>query len=97
MSNFTFQDVINASVLRVKPQKVAMENIQATHLLQLVHLDYLMIRVTKGGKDVHMLVILDHFMRYIQALITSLQTAKCTVQALWYRFVVYWLTRKHNL
>ena len=36
-----------------KPQKRAMENIQTTHMLQLVHLDYLMIKATKGGKDVH--------------------------------------------
>ena len=60
-----------------------MENIWATHPLQLVHLDYLAIRVTEGGKDVCMLVITDHFMRYTQTLVTSLQTAKCTAQALW--------------
>ena len=40
-----------------------MENTQATHLLQLIHLDYLMIEVTEGGKDVHVLVIMDHFMQ----------------------------------
>ena len=54
-----------------------------THPLQLVHLNYLTIEVTKGGKDVHMLIITDHFMRYAQALVTSSQTAKCTAQALW--------------
>ena len=57
-----------------------MENTWATHLLQLVHLDYLTIEVTEGGKDVHELIITDHFMRYVQ--ITSLQTTKCTAQAL---------------
>ena len=45
-----------------------MENIQATHPLQLVHLDYLTIKVTEGGKDVHILMITDHFMPYGQAL-----------------------------
>ena len=65
-----------------------MENIQATHLLQLVYLDYLTIKVTEGGKDVHMLIITDHFMRYVQALVTSLQTANCTAQALQDQFVV---------
>ena len=60
-----------------------MENIQATHLLQLLPLDYLMIEVTEGGMDVHVLIITDHFMRYMQALVTSSQTAKCTAQALW--------------
>ena len=34
-----------------KPQKAVMENIQATHELQLVHLDYLMTEVTKAGND----------------------------------------------
>ena len=60
-----------------------MENIQATHPLQLVHFDYLIIEVTEGGKgkDVHVLIITDHFKRYGQSLVTSSQTAKCTAQA----------------
>ena len=66
-----------------KPQKVAMENIRATHSLQLVHLDYLTIKVTEGGKDVHLLIITDHFMRYAQALVISLHVAKCAAQTLW--------------
>ena len=60
-----------------------MENIQAIHLLQLVHLDYLTIEVTEGGKDVHTLIITDHFTWYAQALEASSQTVKCTAQALW--------------
>ena len=55
-----------------------MENIQATHPLQLVHLDYLTIEVTEGGKDVHVLIIKYHFMRYALARVTSLETTKCT-------------------
>ena len=46
-----------------KPQRAEMENIQATYPLQLVHLDYHTIEMTGGGKDVHMLIITDHFMR----------------------------------
>ena len=46
-----------------------MENIQATYPLQLVHLDYLTIETTEGGKDGHVLIITDHFM--MQALVTS--------------------------
>ena len=45
-----------------RPQKLAIENIQATHPPQLVHLDYLTIEVTKEGKDVHILIIMDPFM-----------------------------------
>ena len=66
-----------------------MTNIQATHPLQLVWLDNCMIEVTEGGKDVHMLIITDHFMRYVQALVTSSQTAECAAQALWDRSVIH--------
>ena len=65
-----------------KPQRLAVENIQAINPLQLVHLDYLMIKSTEDGKDVHVLIITDLFMRYAQALVTSSQTTKCTAQAL---------------
>ena len=64
-----------------KPQRAEMENIQATYPLQLMYLDYLTIEATEGGKDVHLLIITDHFMRYALALVTSSQTAKCTAQA----------------
>ena len=60
-----------------------MKSIQATHLLQLVYLDYPTIEATKDGKDVHVLFITGHFTRYAQALVTSSQTARCTAQALW--------------
>ena len=55
-----------------------MKNIQATYQLQLVHLDYLTIEMTEGEKDVHVFIIADHFMRYVQALVTSSETVKCT-------------------
>ena len=42
-----------------------------------------MIKAVEGGRDVFMLVITDHFLWYVQALVTSLQTAKCKAQALW--------------
>ena len=60
-----------------------MENILVTHPLQLVHVDYLMIKVAKGEKDAYVIIITDHFMRYAQALATSSQTAMHTAQALW--------------
>ena len=67
-----------------------MENIQATLSLELVHLDYLMFKDTEGGKDLHMLVITDHFMWYAQVLVTSSQTARCSTKALWDRFIVHY-------
>ena len=67
-----------------------MENIQAIHLPQLVHLDNLTIKATKGGRDAHMSIITDHFKRYAQDLVTSLQTARCTALSLWDQSVVHY-------
>ena len=66
-----------------KPQQAEMDNILATYSLQLVHLDYLTIKMTEDRKDAHVLFLIVHFMRYTQALVTSSQTAKCTAQSLW--------------
>ena len=43
------------------PEKAPMENIDATYLMELVHMDYLTIEANQGGKDVHIVVITDHF------------------------------------
>ena len=50
-----------------------MENVDATYPMELVHMDYLTIEATEGGNDIHILVITDHFTRYAQAIVTSLQ------------------------
>ena len=63
-------------------RKAAMENIQTTHPLELVHLDCLTSEATEGVKNVNTLVITDHFILYAQALVTLSETAKCTAQAL---------------
>ena len=38
-----------------------MKNVDATYPMELLHMDYLMIEANEGGKDVHILVITDHF------------------------------------
>ena len=43
------------------PNRAPMENVDATYPMELVHMDYLMIEANEGGKDVHILVITDHF------------------------------------
>ena len=58
--------------------------------MELLHMDYMTIEATEGGKDIHILVITDHFTRYAQAVVTSLQTAKCTAQNLWDKFIVHY-------
>ena len=62
------------------PDRAPMENVKATYPMELVHMDSLPIEASEGGKDVHILVITDHFTCYLQAIVTSSQTAKCTVQ-----------------
>ena len=75
---------------KVSSDRAPMENVNATYPMELVHMDYLTIEATEGGKDVHILVITDHFTRYAQAIVTSLQTAKCTAQNLWDKFIVHY-------
>ena len=53
-------------------------------------MDYLTIEANEGGKDVHILVITNHFTHYAQARVTSLQTAKCTAQNSWDNLIVYY-------
>ena len=41
-----------------KAERASLENIQATYLLQLVHLDYLTIEMTESGKDAHLSLLI---------------------------------------
>ena len=70
-------------------EKAPKENIDVMYPMELVHMDYLTIKDNEGSKDVDILVIMDHFIHYAQAIITSLQTAKCTAQNLWDKFIVH--------
>ena len=76
--------------LKALPGKAPMKTVDATYPMELVHMDYLTIVANEGGKDVHILMIRDHFMRYVQAIVTSSQTAKCTAQNLWDKFIVHY-------
>ena len=79
------------------PNKAPIENVDTTYPMELVHMDYLTIEANKGGKDVHILVITDHFTRYAQAIDTNSQTAKCTAQNLWDKFIVHYGLREKIL
>ena len=46
---------------KASPNNAPMENVSSTYPMELVHMDYLMIEANEGGKDVHILVITDHF------------------------------------
>ena len=57
-----------------KPQKTELYPITITHLLELVHMDFLTIESGKTGKDVSILVVTGHFTHYAQAFVTPSQT-----------------------
>ena len=44
-----------------QPEKAKLENSFVTHLLELVHFNFLTMEVNDGGEDVHVLMITDHF------------------------------------
>ena len=46
---------------KASPNRAPMENVDARYPMELVHMDYLMIEANKGGKDVHILLITNHF------------------------------------
>ena len=64
-----------------------MENIMATHSLELVHIDYLCLKPVKG-KEGNILVVMDHFSCYAQVYVTWSQTAQTMAKALWDNFIV---------
>ena len=79
---------------KARQPKAPLENIMATHPLELVHLNYLCLEPGKG-LDVNILVVTDHFTRYTQAYVTRIQTTQMTAKTLWGKFIVpYGLPKK---
>ena len=74
---------------KARQPKVPLENIMATHPLELVHLDYLCLEPGKG-LDENVLVVTDHFTRYAQAYVTRTQTTQMTAKTLWDKFTVHY-------
>ena len=46
---------------RASPDRAPMESVEAKYPMELVHMDYLTIKANEGGKDVHILVLTNHF------------------------------------
>ena len=79
---------------KARQPKAPLENIMATHPLELVHLDHLCLEPGKGLEE-NVLVITDHFTRYAQAYVTRSQMAQIMVKTLWDKFIVhYGLSKK---
>ena len=74
---------------KARQPKIPLENILATHPLELVHLDYLCLEPGKGLEE-NVLVITDHFTRYAQAYVTRTQTAQMTAKTLCDKFIVHY-------
>ena len=74
---------------KAKQAKAPLENIVATHSLELVHLDYLCLEHGKGLEE-DVLVVTDHFTWYAQAYVTWTQTAQTTTKTLWDKFIVHY-------
>ena len=58
--------------------------------LEPVHIDFQTIENPRNEKDVNVLVITDHFTRYVQAIVITSQTAKVMAQAPWDRFFTHY-------
>ena len=59
-----------------KPERDKMNSFQTSYPLEIVHMDFLTIGSKKDpNKDINVLVIMDHFTHYMQAFVTSSQTA----------------------
>ena len=73
-----------------KSQLPGMEPILCTQPMELVHVDYVGMEVTVAAKEKpvvkNILVVVDHFTRYVQAFITKNHTARTTARVLYNNF-----------
>ena len=76
--------------LKQEAQHDELYPILATYPLELVHIDFIMIKNPKNGKDVNVLVMTDCFTRYVQAIVTTSQTALVMAWALWDGFFTHY-------
>ena len=74
---------------KARQQKAPLENIMATHPLELVHLNYFCLEPGKGLEE-NVLVFTDHFTRYSQPYVTKTQTTQMTAKTLWDKFIVHY-------
>ena len=74
---------------KTQPDTAPLHNIEATHPLELVHLDYLQIEPSKGNIE-NVLIVTDHFTRYAQAYPSKFQTALTTAKLLWNNFIIHY-------
>ena len=78
-------------IMRKTPShfKAPLVNITSTQPMELVCMDYLSLETSKGGFE-NILVVVDHFTKYAQAIPTKNQTAKTTANALFNNYFVHY-------
>ena len=73
-----------------RPQQTELHPIIAIHPMELVHIDFLTVESGKADKDVNILMVTNHFTRYVQAFVTPTQTARVVAQTLLDKFFVHY-------
>ena len=73
-----------------QPEREKLKPIHCTYPLELVHLDFLTIGKEGTEKAIDLMVITDHFTRYVQAYITPKQTVLMVAKTLWDQFLVHY-------
>ena len=82
------------------PERATLNPIETMRPLELIHIDYLMTEAQKysrSQKDVNILIVTDHFTRYVHAYVTPNQKAKTVAKTLWDRFFVHYGFPEKNL
>ena len=75
------------------PERAPLINVKTTQPLELLCIDFLSLELCKGGIE-NILVITDHFTRYVHAMLTKNQAAKTTALVLYDFFLQYGFPRK---
>ena len=75
---------------KAKPQCAELHPILATHPMELLHVDFLTTESGKGDKEINILVVTEHFTKYVQDYVTLSQTAKVIAQTLWDKYLMHY-------
>ena len=86
----SLQSCSRCKQFEAKSQLPGMEPIMCTQPMELVHIDYVGMEVTVSTKEKpvvkNVLVVVDHFTRYVQAFVTNNHTAFTTARVLYNNF-----------
>ena len=79
---------------KAKPQCAELHPILAKHPLELVHIDFLTVESGKGDKEINILVVTDHFTRYVQAYVPVPNFQSCFPDTEGQLFHALWTAEK---